>query len=338
MKQRFWFILIVAYWCLLLFSCKTPDSAVYPVVPDYSKTTAWFEGGVGAGKDYDIFYIVPTCVFDWQDENGKICHYMDVYNASHRSSVDGPLRLARGIFAEEANFFAPYYRQITIESWMESDEVIENRFETAFKDIEAAFQYYLKHQNQGRPFVLAGHSQGGKAVIELLKRCMNPETYGRMIAAYPLGYPVRSEDTSNYLLPATDAAGTGVSITFNSVAAPDRLTKLLEGSTIAINPLNWRIDTVVASKQQHLGMVFTAADGHILSEESQVISAYLDKKTKALVVSGVDPMTYYEPALAEMFPPGNYHIVELNFFYRNLQQNVQERAAAFLERQNREEI
>ena len=43
-------------------------------------------------------------------------------------------------------------------------------------------------------------------------------------------------------------------------------------------------------------------------------------------------MAYYLPELAALFPPGNFHVVELNFFYRNLQQNVRDRAAAYFQR------
>lgn len=330
MKQKL-FPLLLLVWAVILSGCKVKDEArgVFPDAPDYAQAGAWFDGGHSAGADYDVFYIVPTCVFDHVDERGDTCHYMDIRDESHRKAVDRPLRLAKGIFADEANFFAPYYRQITIESWMQSDTVIESRFRLAYEDIASAFRYYMEHLNEGRPFILAGHSQGGKAVIELLKGEMDDELYARMIAAYPLGYPVEEGDVSPYLRPATDASGTGVFITFNTVSAPDRLPPLLAGSRAAINPLNWRTDDTPATKEEHLGSVFIKADGSISSEQAHVIGARLDRGTKALVVSGVDPEDYYTPSLAGLFPVGNYHVVELNFFYRNLQQNVKQRAATF---------
>ena len=64
------------------------------------------------------------------------------------------------------------------------------------------------------------------------------------------------------------------------------------------------------------------------------ISARLDEGTKALVITGPDPTEFFTPSLAGLFPPGNYHVVELNFFYRNLQQNVKERAVAFFDLQS----
>ena len=328
MKQKL-LPLLWLVWMATLSGCEEKSLTIVPESPDYAEAEAWFDGGRSESRAYDVFYIVPTCVFDWQNESGDTCHYMDIGNAAHRKSVDSPLRLAKGIFADEANFFAPYYRQITIESWTKSDEVIEERFQTAYEDIREAFRYYIEHLNEGRPFVLAGHSQGGKAVIELLKREMTDELYGRMIAAYPLGYPVTERNASPYLKPATDATGTGVFVTFNSASAPDKLPALLAGSQAAINPMNWRTDTVTAPKEEHLGTVFIAADGSVQSEEAHVISARIDEATRTLVVSGVNPSDYYTPSLSALFPVGNYHVVELNFFYRNLQRNVKERAEAF---------
>lgn len=334
MKRSIRFILFFLL-AAVLFGCGNSSDergAWLPAAPDYAQASAWFDGARNDGAAYDVFYIVPTCVFDYPDSTGTPCHYMDTRNQQHRAAVGGPLRLARGLFAAEANFFAPYYRQITIESWMQSDSVIDARFNLAYDDIETAFRYYLDHLNGGRPFILAGHSQGGKAVVELLKREMTDVLYRRLIAAYPLGYPVCDTDVSPYLVPATDADGTGVFVTFNSVSAPDRLPPLLSGSRAAINPLNWRTDATPATAEDHLGTVFLADDGSIASLETHVISARIDEATRALVVSGVDPEAYYVPALAGLFPLGNYHVVELNFFYRNLQQNVRRRAAAYFAR------
>ena len=102
---------------------------------------------------------------------------------------------------------------------------------------------------------------------------------------------------------------------------------------VLIPVLNWRTDCTAGTAEQHLGSVFTDTYGNIVSEEAHKISAYLDENTKALVVSGVNPEKYYVPALSQLFLPGNYHVVELNFFYRNLQQNVKSRAANYFARQ-----
>lgn len=333
MKRHF-LLLCLFFGALGSVGChrsSVPTDA-FPAAPDYAQSAAWFEGGGTTDKAYDVFYVVPTCVFDWTMASGDTCHYMDTRNPDHQARVNSPIRLARGIFADEANFFAPYYRQITLESWMQESATIEHRFATAYADIEAAFRYYLEHLNGGRPFVLAGHSQGGKAVIELLVRAMDDTLYKRMIAAYALGYPVRDTTRSPYLHAATDATGNGVVVSFSTVSDPNSLKELLSGSQVTVNPLNWTATAQEADTDLHLGSIFADADGHITEEKAHWLSARVDTAAHALVVTGADPMAYYLPELAALFPPGNFHVVELNFFYRNLQQNVRDRAAAYFQR------
>ena len=93
MSRRLFFLLLSGWIMLLLSGCSDHAEATnLPVVPDYSQTEYWFEGGDTDEMAYDVFYIVPTCVFDWQDAEGNICHWMDPDNPSHRASVDGPTK------------------------------------------------------------------------------------------------------------------------------------------------------------------------------------------------------------------------------------------------------
>jgi hypothetical protein len=58
--------------------------------------------------------------------------------------------------------------------------------------VEVAFNYYIDNLNQGRPFILAGHSQGTMALIDLIKNRFgnDPELRDRLVAAYFIGYTV----------------------------------------------------------------------------------------------------------------------------------------------------
>lgn len=87
-----------------------------------------------------------------------------------------------------------------------------------WRNVRNAFDYFLKHHNNGRPFVLAGFSQGGRAVVELLKY-MDDKTAERLVAAYVLGYKVTPEDMkqTSYIRPASSADDLGVTICYNSV-------------------------------------------------------------------------------------------------------------------------
>ena len=141
-----------------------------PAEPDYSRENMWYGTGMTSdGKEADVFYVTPTCVWDWQDSTGKAIHYMDTENPEQRAATDASTRLGYELFSKSCNFFSPYYRQITMDCWFGTEEDIERRYQISHQDIVKAFRYYMKHLNEGRPFFLAGHSQGAKAIIRLLE-------------------------------------------------------------------------------------------------------------------------------------------------------------------------
>ena len=215
----------IACLLLALVSCEKDASAPASDTIDYSDNRCWFENKQDAtGKDVDLFYVVPTCIWDYTDSLGQTRHHMDIFNTEQRALTDPSIQLAKSVLADSCNFFSPYYRQISMDSWLTLDTaLIEERFKLAYQDVADAFHYYMEHDNQGKPFILAGHSQGAKAVIELLKREMTPDISRKLIATYAIGYTVTPEELAGYstLRPAQDSIDTGVLIGFNSVTRPD---------------------------------------------------------------------------------------------------------------------
>ena len=300
--------------------------------PDYADDYMWYRSGDAVDKRADVFYITPTCVWDWKNEQGEICHYMNVQDIKQRKAVDGSNRLAEALFGKSCRFFSPYYRQITMNSWFESADVIEKRYAEAHRDIVRAFQYYMDHFNQGRPFLLAGHSQGAKAVIELLKNSLTEEQYERMVAAYVLGFSITRSETENYpfVKPAADSLDTGVVICFNSVSHLEAISPLFQENSVCINPLNWEVGATYAPASENKGSVFFNASG---TSDTLVgkVGARLDVNAHTLLIDGLDDEQYYIPSIGELFPKGNYHVQELNLYFLNLQQNIARRIEVFEE-------
>lgn len=316
---------------LMLFFCTFGGKAQQ--VPDYSDPRSWFQSdSMTNDRVVDVFYIVPTCVSDWRAPSGVMFHHMDIYNEKQRSLVVPSILLGKQIFAEACNFFSPYYRQISMQSWMMPEDSIRARYTIARDDVFAAFEYYMKYYNNGRPFILAGHSQGAKSVIELLKTKINGENAGRLVAAYVIGFAVTEPEVTRYpyLKPAKDSIDTGVTICYNSVSSQEALSPILKKNVLCINPLNWRVDATPASPRQNPGTVFLNKDGKVKAEYVSAIGAYVDTVNHVLIVNGADPDDYYLPAYADLFPRGNYHIQELNFYFRSLQKNVRDRIRAYL--------
>ena len=308
----------IACLLLALVSCEKDSSAPASPTIDYSDNRCWFENKQDAtGKDVDLFYVVPTCIWDYTDSLGQTRHHMDIFNTEQRALTDASIQLAKSVLADSCNFFSPYYRQISMDSWLTLDTaLIEGRFELAYQDVADAFHYYMEHDNQGKPFILAGHSQGAKAVIELLKREMTPDISRKLIATYAIGYTVTPEELAGYstLRPAQDSIDTGVLIGFNSVTRPDAVSPLFRDNVVCINPVNWRTDATPATSYQG----FTVAQ---------------DTTIHTLIVTGIDEEQYFIPSVAALLPKGNLHVQEFNLYNEDLRKNVLQRIRAFRQAQ-----
>lgn len=276
----------------------------------YGQASNWYDNGRPIDKNRpDVFYILPTCVFDWEDENGEIRHYASLTDPGQREAMRPSFELADEIFGAYANFFAPYYRQITLNTFARGEEEIAKLFPAVMDDISEAFRYYMDNWNNGREFILAGFSQGAKCVVELMKE-MSHEEYSRMAAAYVIGYRVTEEDleqSEGRIVPATRSDDTGVTVSYNSVSDTSAIVSLLsEGNILAINPVNWTVSSAPA----------------MLNDS---VTVTLDTLNKVLVVYGIDPDTAYNPSLSYIFPRGNLHLIELTLYKECIKENVRER-------------
>lgn len=289
--------------------CFIPVKDILPEKPDYSQTDNWYRI-LREGTRADVFYILPTCVWDWVNEAGDTVHYADPQNEEQREAMLPSLELAADIFNSH-NFYSPYYRQTTLESWMKGDSIIEARFANAMPDITDAFNHYLAHDNNGRPFILAGFSQGAKAVVELLKT-LPDEARQRLIAAYVIGYRVTAEDLTQHpeIQAARDSADTGVTICYNSVASPEAISPALSPSQICINPVNWHTDGTPA-------------------QLNDTATVRVDTIHHVLLVEGLDETQYFLPSLGGLFKLGNYHLQELLFYQPHLSHNAALRTRSY---------
>ena len=258
---------------LFLFGLFAWGKDFIPAAPDYNDSTMWYrldEDPDGTGAD--VFYVVSTWEIDWQTSDGKICHYADVYNPEHRERMSIEIRRAGEYMGPGNRFYSPYYRHITIDAWVSQNEkLIKSRARLAMKDVCDAFDCFLKTRDQSRPLIIAGFSQGGMAVVELLKHMSN-ETYSKVAAAYVLGYKVTEKDLKSckHIKPAQGEDDVGVTICYNTTKGVQYVIPVISASAIGINPVNWRTDdtpatlngniTVVLSPEYHV-LVLSGYDG-----------------------------------------------------------------------------
>lgn len=310
---------------------KEKNAGLLPQEPDYSKENMWYRTeGMSTDKEVDVFYVTPTCVWSWQDSTGNTIYYMDTENPGQRAATDVSTRLGYELFRKSCNFFSPYYRQITMECWFGSEEEIERKYAVAHNDILKAFRYYMDNLNGGRPFFLAGHSQGAKAIIRLIEESLTEEQYSRLIAGYAFGFGISREELEKYphLKPAEGSGDCGVTVCYNSVSAPEAISPAFKDNAVCINPVNWMTDGTYAPASLNKGSVFFHSDGHS-DTLFNTVGARLLPEMNVVQVDGLDDEDYYIPSIGKIFPKGNYHVQEINLYFLNLQENIAERSEAY---------
>lgn len=273
-----WILATIFIICgtIVCTSCSTnKDSSatnvaktIIPQAPDYNDPAMWITvDGDTNGTGADIFYIVSTWEVDWEDSAGHTSHYADVWNVEHRNHMAIEMNGVADYMSPGNRFYSPYYRHATIEAFLSRNEdTIYNRTRLAMNDICEAFDLFQSRRDKSRPFIIAGFSQGGMAVVELLKH-MDDDTYNQMAAAYILGYKVTPQDTMqcHHIKSAQGEKDLGVTICYNTVKDVKYINPVIASTCIGINPVNWRTDdtpailhdsiTVILSPEHHVIVV-----------------------------------------------------------------------------------
>ena len=288
---------------------------------DYADPENWAYYHDGDSKAADVFLLCPTV--DVNDEFN-----MSMTDERTKASFLGALNMERGLYEDAARLFAPYYRQAAMKVYSLDAKDREQYLELAYADVSAAFAYYLEHENQGRPIILAGFSQGADMCYRLLKEYFGNETlYSQLVAAYALGWPCTKEMVLSYpqIVPASGSDDIGAVISFDCEApeVSDTFIYPTGQQVYSINPLNWKTDATPAVKEENLGACFTDYSGQIRREEAGLCGCYIDKGRGVVKVTDIESGDY--PASVPGLPQGAYHIYDYQFFFRNLQQNVADR-------------
>ena len=297
--------------------------------PDYARASNWAIRESGPSeKRADVFFIAPAVY------SGKEAYNMSLDDEKTKAKFLGATNMERGIYDDDARFFAPYYRQLGLSAYELPELERLGYLSTAYADVKNAFQYYMAHDNGGMPIIVAGFSQGAELALRLVEDCFSdPAVRELLVACYAIGWRMTEDDVAAYphLRPAAGERDTGVVVLFNSEAEEITDSLLIPAGvkTYAINPLSWTTDSTPAGKELNLGACFTNYAGEIEREIPALTGAYLDGTRGALKVTDVSPADY--PGGISLFPDGVYHLYDYQFFYRNLEQNVQTRLDAYLE-------
>lgn len=297
----------------------------------------WVPTGVnasGARGPAAVFFIHPTSYLAREHWNGPL----DDTDTNRRATffVQG----MASAFNQQSQVWAPRYRQAAFGAFLTDKAEGEMALESAYVDVRQAFDAFLANVPADKPIVLAGHSQGALHLMHLLKdRVAGTPLASRIVAAYPIGWPISVEhDLPKMGLPACASAdAAGCVMTWASFAEPAdpelvleayRTRPALDGRqkdarpVLCTNPLTGSVGGS-APAAANLGTLKPSE--HLDSGEliPKAVPARCDAKTGLLMIGDA-------PDLGPFVLPGNnYHVYDIPLFWANLRADVARRAAAW---------
>ena len=271
-------------------------------------------------QNMDIFFIHPTTY------TGKKGH--DTWNAPiddkalNKRTDNSTILYQASVFNQAGRVYAPRYRQAHLHAYRADDkESSDAAFKKAYGDVEAAFLYYLDHENDGRPFIIASHSQGTTHAVPLIQKHIDGKALqDQLVAAYLVGMPVLKDNFKN-IRPCENAEEINCFMSWRTYRRGTIPASWSGDQFLATNPLSWTTDGSYADASLNRGSVF--------KNFNKVYEGRVDAQSHKGFIWTNKPKFPWSFLLTIK----NYHIADYNFFYRNVQENAVLRANEYLKGQ-----
>ena len=281
-------------------------------VPDPSLTNGQAEAQA------DVFFIHPTTFIVEDAWNADVTD-----EKLNKKTDESTIRHQASIFNGSCRVYAPRYRQMVYGGFYATPEQRRTgwqAYETAYQDVKTAFEYYLENENEGRPFVLATHSQGTAHAIRLTREFLDGKPLAeQLVTAYLVGWPIPT-DTFSVLKPCETPGETGCYTTWCTFAwdyYPEEAVAAYQRAYCS-NPVSWTADTLTTDKSMHKGTV--------LRGYKKVYSQALEVKATT-ILSATKP----DVPLKFLYNIKNYHVGDYNLFWMDVRENVALRVQKYLE-------
>ena len=315
-------------------------------------STAWKDGAV------DCFFIYPTLYFGATHWNAPIDH-AGVNELIEEIIIPGQA----SVFNSCCRMFVPRYRQATFCSFLGAGKNGRSALDLAFQDILTAFDYYIDNWNEGRPFFIAGHSQGALHVMRLLEERIDRTDLGQqLVAAYPIGFWFPMDKfgyTLKQLKPAESANTINCVVAWDTYLETGRPIRILDRAEmwyvqngrlswrrrarkkiLGVNPLSWKQTGETIDSQQHEGAVHVKVRSQkkinwegVLSDDILGITCealskpYLAQINASIGRNGILYVSSPKNRIfkAILLPGKSLHLFDISLFYMNLRENIKNR-------------
>ena len=310
--------------------------APQPVAADYSKSSSWsalpdkkdaadlvpkksvLQDGQAEAKA-DVFFIHPT-IFTYKPENEFVWNASMTDDALNQRVDSSTILNQATAFNAAGRIYAPRYRQAHYQAFVtEYKEDKDAALDLAYSDVKRAFEYYLANYNNGRPIILASHSQGTVHATRLLKEYFDGKELGKkLVAAYIIGIAT-PKDIFTHIPVCSSPAQTGCFVAYTTFFQgylppwhPGTVTNLA-----SVNPLTWSLDENFATKEKNQGGV---------SYGFKYVKEFADAQNHQGILWTNTP---YVPGRSFVHLK-NWHKADINLFYQNIRENAVLRVNTFL--------
>ncbi|MEE8400201.1 MAG: DUF3089 domain-containing protein [Desulfobacterales bacterium] len=324
------------------------DSANWAALPEKGDPADLVPEGVTPRKGeapVDVFFIHPTGYLRGADWNWA----MDPDTATDENT-QWMMANQASAFNSCCNVYAPRYRQASIFAYLVGydTKMAQKALGFAYQDVERAFDHFLASREPGRPFIIAGHSQGTHHATTLLKkRIAGTPLRDQMVAAYTIGGWIKHRDIVEMKdIEACDGPldlhCVNHWVTWGEGGDPGEFELIQGGATICTNPLTWKLDGGRAEAALSKGAVASIgtynpgifgkdeASGQSFGPLGKPLVGY----TWAECRDGnlfVENQTEGQLGQSILMPgTNNYHGIDYQLFHMDIRENATERAAAWL--------
>ena len=295
--------------------------AAHPLKTDPSDERPKGVSGSNEPPLADVFFVHPTSYTG--NSNDSFLWNADIRNSKINDDTDkGSIRYQASIFNGCYRVYAPRYRQAHYFCFITpnlSDK--KQALDLAYTDVKRAFEVYLSQHRNGRPFLIAAHSQGTIHAHRILREFVEGTPLQQdFVGAYLPGMPVPA-DSFSLIPPCKDSSDFGCWTSWRTWRYGYGISSF---PAVCHNPITWTTDTLPAPKSLHKGAV--------LQDFKKVRPQICDAKVEKTVLWVHHPQF---PG-SRLIKNPNYHIGDYNLFYMDVRSNASLRLRSFLSKNTSE--